>query len=52
MRLEQNWKGRKIAVVVLGNSKWGIAQRYVRKIVAAVDNSTPGSCIEVEIPYW
>jgi len=49
---QQNWHGRKIAVVVLGNSKWEIAQRYVRKIAAAVDASEPGGYIEVEIPYW
>jgi hypothetical protein len=52
MLTQQNWRHREIAVVVLGNSKWEIARRYVRKICSAVDASTPGSYVVVEIPYW
>jgi hypothetical protein len=52
MRDEQNWTGRRIAVVVPGNLKWEIAQRSVRRIAAAVDRCEPGDYIEVDIPRW
>jgi hypothetical protein len=32
MVAQQNLKGRGIAIVVLGNSQWGIVQRYVRRL--------------------
>lgn len=51
MASQQNLKGRNIAILVLGNSQWGIVQRYVRKIAAAVNAATPGSDIEVQIPF-
>jgi len=50
LNYQQNLKSRKIAIVVLGNSQWLIAQRYVRKIAAAVTAATPGTCVEVEMP--
>ena len=50
MASQQNLKGRKIAVVVLGNSQWKIVQRYVRKIAASVNAAVPGTYSEVEIP--
>jgi hypothetical protein len=51
IRYQQNLKGRQIAIVVLGNSTWRIVRLYLDRIVAAVDASTPGSYIEVEIPF-
>lgn len=51
MRSQQNLKGRAIAIVVLGNSQWRVVQRYVRRVVVAIDDSAPGSCTEVEIPF-
>ena len=48
---QQNLRGRALAIVVLGNSRWRIVQRYVRKIAAVVNAATPGSCVEVEIPF-
>ena len=51
MVAQQNLKRRTIAVVVLGNSQWRIAQRHVRKIAATVNAATPGSYSEVEIPF-
>ncbi len=51
MASQQNLKGRAIAIVVLGNSQWRIAQRYIRRIAAAVDAAIPGSFAEVEIPF-
>jgi hypothetical protein len=47
---QQNLRSRVIAIVVLGNSQWRIAQRHVRKIAAAVNAATPGSYSEVDIP--
>jgi len=47
---QQSLKERKIAVVVLGNPQWPVAQLHVQSIVAAVSASTPGSCVVVDIP--
>ncbi len=51
IRYQQNLKSRRIALVVLGNSTWRIVRLYLDRIVAAVDASTPGSYVEVEIPF-
>jgi hypothetical protein len=51
IRYQQNLKGRKIALVVLGNSQWPIVRLHLDKIAAAVDASTPGSYTEVAIPF-
>jgi hypothetical protein len=51
MAAQQNLKSRTIAIVVLGNSQWRIVQRYVRRIAASVNAATPGSCVEVDIPF-
>jgi len=51
IRYQQNLTGRKIAFVVLGNQQWPTLQRYVERVVAAVDAATPGSYKEVEIPF-
>lgn len=48
---QQNLKSRTLAIVVLGNSRWRVVQRYVRKIAATVDAATPGSYSEVDIPF-
>jgi hypothetical protein len=48
---QQNLKTRAIAIVVLGNSQWRIAQRDVRKIAAAVNAATAGSYCEVDMPF-
>jgi len=50
MSSQQNLKARTIAIVVLGNSQWRIAQRYVRRIAASVNAATAGSFAEVDIP--
>ncbi|MBL8179678.1 MAG: hypothetical protein JNK48_33680 [Bryobacterales bacterium] len=51
MRHQQNLKGRRIALVVLGNQQWPALRRYVDRVVAAVNAATPGSYCEVEIPF-
>ena len=51
MRYQQNLASRKIAFVVLGNQQWPVLRRYVERVAAAVNAATPGSYIEVEIPF-
>ncbi len=51
IRYQQNLSKRKIAIVVLGNSQWPLVQRHLEKIAAAVNACTPGSYVEVEIPF-
>jgi hypothetical protein len=51
IRYQQNLKGRKIAVVVLGNSAWRVARKHLSLIIEAVNAATPCSYVEVEIPF-
>lgn len=51
IRYQQNLKGRKIAIVVPGNSAWRMVRQYVDRVVAATNAATPGSYAEVEIPF-
>ncbi len=51
IRYQQNLDGRKIALVVLTKGRWGPVRRMLAEIAAAVDAATPGSYVEVEIPY-
>jgi len=50
MRYQQNLTGRKITIVVLGNSTWRIVRLYLDRIAAAVNEAVPGSYAEVDIP--
>jgi hypothetical protein len=50
MRYQQNLAGRKIALVVLSTPQWPLVRFHGDSIAAAVNASTPGSYIEVEIP--
>jgi hypothetical protein len=51
IRYQQNLKGRKIAIVVLGNSAWRMARKHLDRIAAVVNAATAGSYAEVEIPF-
>ena len=51
MRYQQNLTGRRISIVVLGNSQWPMVRMHLDKIAAAVNASAPGSFTEVDIPY-
>jgi len=51
MGYQQNFSGRKIAIVVLGNQQWPDVKLHVDRIAAAVNAATPGSYSEVEIPH-
>jgi hypothetical protein len=50
LRYQQNLSGRRISIVVLGNSPWPLVRSHVPAIVAAVDAAIPGSYVEVDIP--
>ena len=51
IRYQQNLTGRKIAIVVLGNSTWRLVRMYLDRIALAVAGATPGSYAEVDIPF-
>jgi hypothetical protein len=52
IRYQQNLTGRKIALVVLaGSTKWSRIRVYSERIAAEVNAVTPGSYVEVEIPF-
>ena len=51
IRYQQNLTGRKIAIVVLGNSTWRMVRLYLGRIAAVVAEARPGSYAEVDIPF-
>ncbi len=51
LRYQQNLKSRKIAVVVLGKGRWTFIKKTLPEIAAAVATATPGSFVEVDIPF-
>jgi hypothetical protein len=51
MRYQQNLTGRKISIVVLGNSQWPVVRFHLDIIADAVNAATLGSYAEVDIPF-
>ncbi len=51
IQYQQNLKGRRIAIVILGNSQRPAVHRYIDRVVAAVNAAKPGSYTEVKIPF-
>ncbi len=51
LRYQQNLANRKISIVVLGNSPWWLVRRHLDRIAAVVNEATPGSFAEVDIPF-
>src|SRR5436190_4604 len=51
IRYQQNLTSRRIAFVVLGNHQWPVLRRYVERVVVAVNAATPGSYVEVDVPF-
>jgi hypothetical protein len=51
IRYQQNLTGRRIALVVLGNSTWPIVRLHLERIANAVNAAKPGSYVEVPIPF-
>ena len=50
VRYQQNLSGRKIALVVLGNSPWRLVRLHIPEIIAAANTAGIGSFVEIEIP--
>jgi hypothetical protein len=46
---QQNLSGRKIAIVVLGRSRWSLIERVLERVVAVVDAAKPGTYNLIEI---
>jgi hypothetical protein len=51
IRYQQNLIGRKISIAVLGNSQWPVVRFHLDTVAAAVNAASPGSYIEVDIPF-
>ena len=51
IRYQQNLKGRRIAVVVIGNPTWRILRKHLDRVLEAVNTATAGSYAEVDIPF-
>jgi hypothetical protein len=51
MRYQQNLTGRRISVVILGRQQWPHLRPHVQRVVEAVKAATPGSFVEVDIPF-
>ena len=51
IRYQQNLTGRKIAVVVLGNSTWRMVRLHLDRIAQVVAEAKPCSDAEVDIPF-
>lgn len=50
MHYQQNLAGRKISIVVLGVQQWPELHPHVGRVVDAVNKTTPGSYLELEVP--
>ena len=48
---QQNLTGRRIAILVLSTNNWGVVQEQVQLITAAIEASTPGSYVFVDIGH-
>jgi hypothetical protein len=51
IRYQQKLAARTIALVVLEHSQWPMVKLVVHNVVAAVNATTPGSYVEVEVPF-
>jgi len=51
IRYQQNLAGRRVAIVVLGNSTWRVVRLHLDRIAMVVGEATPGSYAEVDIPF-
>jgi hypothetical protein len=51
IRYQQNLAGRRIAIVVLGNSTWRVVRLHLDRIAMVLAEATPGSYAEVDIPF-
>lgn len=49
IRYQQNFHGRRIALVVLSKAQWPYVRNHLAEIAEAVNAAKPGSYVEVEI---
>ncbi|HET9283150.1 MAG TPA: DUF5615 family PIN-like protein [Candidatus Angelobacter sp.] len=47
---QQNLKGRRLAIVVLGKGRWRLIRPLIATVAAAVNVAQPGTYTEVDIP--
>jgi hypothetical protein len=45
---EQSLAGRRLAIVALSSVEWRILQKFLERILAAIDSAVPGSFQEVQ----
>ena len=50
LKVQQNLRGRRFAIVVLLSTSWPRIPRVIGSVVEAVNAATPGTYTEVEIP--
>ena len=48
---QQNLSGRRIALVVLSTNNWSLVKARINEITAAIDVTTPGSFVFIEIGH-
>src|ERR1700726_1493199 len=51
IQYQQNLTNRKIAILALGNSTWRVVRLYLDRIPLALNEASPGSYSEVDIPF-
>jgi hypothetical protein len=51
IRYQQNLDDRTIAIVVLGQQQWPHVRPHIQRVVDTINAATPGSFVEVDIPY-
>jgi hypothetical protein len=49
LRHQQNWAGRRIAILVLSSTRWSAIKAQESRIRAAVDGCLPGSFLAVDL---
>ncbi len=50
IKYQQNLAGRQVALVVLGTTRWSVLRHHTADVIAAVDQATPGSYVELPDP--
>ena len=51
LQYQQNLRGRRISLIILGNAQWPVLRRNVDRVIVAVAEALPGSFAEIPIPY-
>lgn len=51
IRYQQNLQTRKIVLIVLAHSQWPMVKLVAGNILAAVNAASPGSYVEVDVPF-